>query len=81
MVIANKVLSVTAVKYQVMLGDGTMVAKTPEEGVEFYLKDGNLELRDRGSIVLMNVHNYFLLSWIFIIDCFDLFRSFLPCVV
>ncbi|GAY48013.1 hypothetical protein CUMW_108720 [Citrus unshiu] len=27
------------VKYQVMLGDGTMVAKTPEEGVEFYLKD------------------------------------------
>lgn len=46
MVIANKVLSVTAVKYQVMLGDGTMVAKTPE-GVEFYLKDGNLELRDR----------------------------------
>lgn len=27
--------------YQVMLGDGTMVAKTPEEGVEFYLKDGN----------------------------------------
>lgn len=48
MVIANKVLFVTAVKYQVMLGDGTMVAKTPEEGVEFYLKDGNLELRDRG---------------------------------
>ncbi|KAH9690005.1 peptidylprolyl isomerase [Citrus sinensis] len=29
------------VKYQVMLGDGTMVAKTPEEGVEFYLKDGH----------------------------------------
>ncbi|KAL9450206.1 hypothetical protein AB3S75_012022 [Citrus x aurantiifolia] len=28
------------VKYQVMLGDGTMVAKTPE-GVEFYLKDGH----------------------------------------
>lgn len=29
------------VKYQVMLADGTVVAKSPEEGVEFYLKDGH----------------------------------------
>ncbi|KAK4859605.1 hypothetical protein QYF36_008514 [Acer negundo] len=28
--------------YQVTLGDGTVVAKTPEEGIEFYVKDGHL---------------------------------------
>ncbi|KAA8528448.1 hypothetical protein F0562_035803 [Nyssa sinensis] len=30
------------VKYQAMLVDGAIVAKTPEEGVEFYVKDGHL---------------------------------------
>lgn len=30
------------VYYQVALVDGTIVAKTPEEGVEFYVKDGRL---------------------------------------
>ncbi|KAK9270239.1 hypothetical protein L1049_025816 [Liquidambar formosana] len=29
------------VKYQAMLVDGTIVAKTPEEGTEFYVKDGH----------------------------------------
>ncbi|KAL1823273.1 hypothetical protein ACET3Z_010051 [Daucus carota] len=29
------------VKYAVMLADGTLLAKTPEEGVEFYLNDGH----------------------------------------
>ncbi len=29
-----------AVKYEVKLDDGTVVAKTPENGVEFYVKDG-----------------------------------------
>lgn len=29
------------VKYQVMLADGTIVEKTPEEGTEFYVKDGH----------------------------------------
>lgn len=29
-----------AVKYHVALVDGTVVAKTQEEGVEFHLKDG-----------------------------------------
>lgn len=27
-------------KYTVMLVDGVIIAKTPEEGVEFYVKDG-----------------------------------------
>ncbi|KAL5777574.1 hypothetical protein ACOSP7_010500 [Xanthoceras sorbifolium] len=30
------------VKYQVTLGDGTVVAKTPQEGIEFYVNDGHL---------------------------------------
>lgn len=30
----------TTVKYQVALVDGTVVAETLEEGVEFYVKDG-----------------------------------------
>ncbi|CAI8606220.1 unnamed protein product [Vicia faba] len=30
------------VKYQVALVDGTVVAETPEEGVEFYVKDGHV---------------------------------------
>ncbi|KAG5251177.1 peptidyl-prolyl isomerase [Salix suchowensis] len=30
------------VKYQVALSDGTIVAKTPEEGIGFYVKDGHL---------------------------------------
>lgn len=30
-----------AVKYHFILGDGTVIAKTPEEGIEFYVKDGN----------------------------------------
>ncbi|GKV10392.1 hypothetical protein SLEP1_g21763 [Rubroshorea leprosula] len=30
------------VKYQVALIDGTIVAKTPEKGIEFYVKDGHL---------------------------------------
>lgn len=30
------------VKYQVTLAGGTIVAKTPEEGYEFYVKDGHL---------------------------------------
>lgn len=30
------------VKYQMALVDGTIVAKTPAEGNEFYVKDGNL---------------------------------------
>ncbi|KAF5192905.1 Peptidyl-prolyl cis-trans isomerase fkbp62 [Thalictrum thalictroides] len=34
-------LDEVTVKYQVMLDDGTVVAKTPEEGVEFYVKDGH----------------------------------------
>jgi hypothetical protein len=29
-----------AVKYEAKLDDGTVVAKTPENGVEFYVKDG-----------------------------------------
>jgi hypothetical protein len=29
-----------AVKYEVKLDNGTVVAKTPENGVEFYVKDG-----------------------------------------
>lgn len=28
-------------KYRVALDDGTIVAETSEEGVEFYVKDGN----------------------------------------
>lgn len=31
---------VYAVKYRVALVDGTIVAQTPEEGIEFYVKDG-----------------------------------------
>lgn len=42
MAFAKKVLFVTVVKYQVMLGNGSMVAKTLEEGVEFCVKDGIL---------------------------------------
>ncbi|PIA29456.1 hypothetical protein AQUCO_06000064v1 [Aquilegia coerulea] len=34
-------LDEVTVKYQVMLDDGTVIAKTPEEGVEFYVKDGH----------------------------------------
>lgn len=34
---------VIAVKYEVAVGDGIVVAKTPEEGVEFYVKDGNAD--------------------------------------
>ncbi|OMO50931.1 hypothetical protein CCACVL1_30112 [Corchorus capsularis] len=30
------------VKYEMTLVDGTRVAKTPEEGIEFYVKDGHL---------------------------------------
>ncbi|EEF52262.1 70 kDa peptidyl-prolyl isomerase isoform X2 [Ricinus communis] len=30
------------VKYEVKLADGTIVAKTPEEGIEFHVKDGHL---------------------------------------
>lgn len=30
------------VKYRVVLDDGTVVAETPEEGFEFYVKDGNI---------------------------------------
>lgn len=30
------------VKYEVTLPDGTVVAKTPEEGIEFHVKDGHL---------------------------------------
>ncbi|XP_045825158.1 peptidyl-prolyl cis-trans isomerase FKBP62-like isoform X1 [Trifolium pratense] len=33
------------VKYQVSLVDGTVVAETPEGGVEFYLKDGHFLLK------------------------------------
>lgn len=29
-----------------MLADGAIVAKTPEEGVEFYVKDGKLLFTD-----------------------------------
>ena len=32
------------VKYKVKLVDDTIVAQTPEEGIEFYMKDGNLLL-------------------------------------
>lgn len=31
----------SAVKYQVVLDDGTVVVETPEGGVEFHVKDGN----------------------------------------
>ncbi|KAL5849288.1 hypothetical protein ACOSQ4_007301 [Xanthoceras sorbifolium] len=31
------------VKYQVTIGDSTVVAKTPQEGIEFYANDGNLQ--------------------------------------
>ncbi|KAL2529503.1 Peptidyl-prolyl cis-trans isomerase FKBP62 [Forsythia ovata] len=34
-------LDEVCVNYKVTLVDGTTVAKTPEEGVEFYVKDGN----------------------------------------
>ena len=30
-----------AVKYRVVLGDGTVVVETLEGGVEFHMKDGN----------------------------------------
>ncbi|KAB1203961.1 Peptidyl-prolyl cis-trans isomerase FKBP62 [Morella rubra] len=30
------------VKYRMVLDDGTIVAETPEEGIEFYVKDGHL---------------------------------------
>ncbi|KAJ0026022.1 hypothetical protein Pint_08628 [Pistacia integerrima] len=30
------------VKYHIVLGDGTVITKTPEEGIEFYVKDGHL---------------------------------------
>ena len=30
----------TVVKYQVKLDDGAIVATTPEDGVEFHVKDG-----------------------------------------
>lgn len=30
-------------KYQVALADGTIVAKTLEEGIEFHVKDGNVD--------------------------------------
>lgn len=35
------VMHCTAVKYRVALDDGAIVAETSEEGVEFYVKDGN----------------------------------------
>ena len=37
---ANDIIN--AVKYQVQLLDGTVVAGTPEEGIEFYVKDGDI---------------------------------------
>ncbi|OAY23052.1 hypothetical protein MANES_18G047900v8 [Manihot esculenta] len=35
-------LKLGQVKYEVALADGTVVAKTPEEGFEFHVKDGHL---------------------------------------
>ncbi|KAL6215387.1 hypothetical protein ACLB2K_014818 [Fragaria x ananassa] len=37
----EEVLLFTAVKYRAVLIDGTVVAETPEEGIEFYVKDGH----------------------------------------
>lgn len=34
-------------KYRVALDDGTIVAETLEEGVEFYVKDGNTFLDNK----------------------------------
>lgn len=36
----EEVLLFNAVKYRAALVDGTVVAETPEEGIEFYVKDG-----------------------------------------
>lgn len=36
-----------AVKYQVRLDDGAIIATTPEEGVEFHVKDGNYPSMNR----------------------------------
>ena len=39
-----------AVQYEVKLPDGTVVDKSPEEGVEYKLKDGELCLFESGFI-------------------------------
>lgn len=43
----------TAVKYQVALFDGTVVAETPEEGVEFHVKDGICTLISLNRVIIM----------------------------
>lgn len=43
----------TIVKYQVALEDGTVVAETPEGGVEFYVNDGNTDYT-------VKLHSYFI---------------------
>lgn len=36
------VITMFLVAYKAMLVDGSIVAETPEEGIEFYVKDGKL---------------------------------------
>lgn len=40
-------------KYRVELVDGTTVAESPKEGIEFYVKDGELSLMTREDKVLL----------------------------
>jgi len=47
------VFCATIVKYQVTLEDGTVVAETPEGGVEFYVNDGNTDYN-------VKLHSYFI---------------------
>lgn len=63
-------------KYQVALDDGTIVAETPEEGVEFYVKDGNLfssnEGMDSNCSLCLHIHGDYLscfLQVIFVQHC------------
>lgn len=50
----------SAVKYEVALADGTVVAKTPEEGFEFHVKDGNINQWD--ILVFNCLHGLSLIS-------------------
>jgi hypothetical protein len=67
------------VKYQVALADGTIVAKTQEEGIEFYVKDGNVDQLE--FVVLVWEYQLFLDDAYFcLIKLVLLFRSFMSSI-
>ncbi|XP_058069735.1 peptidyl-prolyl cis-trans isomerase FKBP65-like isoform X3 [Magnolia sinica] len=63
-------LDEVTVKYEVKLADGSVVAKTPEEGLEFYIKDGHfclalprvVKTMRRGEKVILIVQSQYALG-------------------